>query len=227
MQWDSLPWGRQQQDDLGEDHVISDRRLSYLLPVEMVRQIGFDPNCFLFPQSLPVQRRMTDPILVTVTDDAAPPQRRATVVAQPQSANQALFRVELWNSSIAAFSALPIVPGGADGVVVNDGRYLRFGRAVERLKTTQTDAPVAQIVAVDKNCQLGEYMSMQAEIARAVMPSFMMRAECETRFLDLETVSYQARALFRVKVENADARNIDRVVRLLIQMFAIAVEVYD
>ena len=31
----------------------------------------------------------------------------------------------------------------------------------------------------------------------------------------------------RVKVENADARNIDRVVRLLIQMFAIAVEVYD
>ena len=223
----------------GQDS-MNDRRVSDLLPMEIVRQIGLDPDSLLFPRSFACQRRMTDPIVFTPGPDSSVSQRRATmidrvvpqppIVVQPPSpvvGTPNWFVVEIGDARVNAFCTFPLAASAADGVVVRDRQYLRFGRIVEQVKSSRFEAMAPQIVAIDQECQLGDYVNGQTEIATALIPSFMQRAECDAGFVSVETVSHQARALFRVRVRDAGAANLDRVVRLLIQMFAVAVEIYD
>ena len=225
-----------QENERDDNDPFNDRRLSDVLPTEIVRQIGFDPDCYLFPRSV-IQRRMTDPILLTTFPDANQSQRRATMIERyipqptPQSplitGPQTWFLVELNDVTVNAYANFPIPTNTCDGVVVRDGCYLRFGRILEQLKGTRIDRQAPEIVDIDRGGELSDYVNGQTQVAAALMPSFLARAKCATQVLGVETVSYQARALFRVKVRNANAPNMDAVVRLLIQMFSIAVEIYD
>ena len=217
----------------GQD-VFTDRRVSDLLPAEIVRQIGLDPDLLLFSRPFTGPRRMTDSILFSATPDPTTSPRRATMIDRymvqppaPVVGTPSWYIVEIAGTKVNAFCTFQISAGASDGVVVRDGQYLRFGHVLEQIRAPRTDFLGPQIVAIDRECQLGDYINGQTEIAAALIPSFMQRAECDAGFISVETVSYQARALFRVRVRDANAANIDKVVRLLIQAFAIAVEVYD
>ena len=184
----------------GQDS-MNDRRVSDLLPMEIVRQIGLDPDSLLFPRSFACQRRMTDPIVFTPGPDSSVSQRRATmidrvvpqppIVVQPPSpvvGTPNWFVVEIGDARVNAFCTFPLAASAADGVVVRDRQYLRFGRIVEQVKSSRFEAMAPQIVAIDQECQLGDYVNGQTEIATALIPSFMQRAECDAGFVSVETV---------------------------------------
>ena len=49
----------------------------------------------------------------------------------------------------------------------------------------------------------------------------------ETELIDVETVSYQSRALLKVKVSNANVNNIDALTKNIIDLFYMAVEIFS
>jgi hypothetical protein len=225
--------------DVGTDVADSfgDRRLSDLLPTEIVRQIGFDPESLVFDRNTFVgPRRMTDPGLLAF--HLEPPfQRRSNTIdpmgsftpsdGPPQISNW--FLVELSDTRAPAFSTFPLAFSAlANGVVVGDGEYLRFGRLVEELRAAPEFTRASlQVLGCDKEYQLSEYLGVQAELAGNLARTFLTRAKCPAQFVSVEPVSYRGRSLFRLKVSDADAENIGEVVRLIIQAFGVAVEVFD
>jgi hypothetical protein len=221
---------------LGAADSFGDRRLSDLLPSEMVRQIGFDPDALLFnPGSFAVPRRMTDPVQSVFGADPPFARRGSAAGAAafmplfqpPPQSPVSCFYVELKDRTVHAFSTFAIAPRpGNDGVVVRDGPYLRFGRITEAIRGTPVaTAASLQIVSWDKEFMLAEYINFQAELAANLARTFIAKAKCPARFVAIEPVSFRGRTLFRLRVTNAGARNIEEVVRLLIQAFAVAVEV--
>jgi hypothetical protein len=207
---------------------FGDRRLSDLLPTEIVRQIGFDPESFLFDRTtFTTPRRMTDPGLLTFPLDP-PFQRRSNTIDPARTfAITSWFLVELSDATVPAFSTFPIT-FGRSGVVVRDGQYLRFGRLVEEMRTTpQLTQASCQIFACDKEYQLSDYLGVQTELAGHLARSFLLSAKCPAEFVSVETVSYRGRSLFRLRLSDADAPNAAEVVRLMIQAFGVAVEVFD
>lgn len=206
-------------------------RLSDVLPAEIVRQIGFDPDSLLSTGAVPMARRKTDPIFAIPHSSETPP-RRATIsisiTTGPSPSYIGWFLVELSDVTVNASTTIPITGGGQNSVIVRDGCYLRLGRILRELNSVQTLVPgTPQIIAVDTNGELGDYVMVQTQIASALIPSFFAREKCEARFRGVETVSYHARALLRVKVSDVYAANIDRVIRLIIHMFAMPVEVHQ
>jgi hypothetical protein len=137
--------------------------------------------------------------------------------------------VDLKDKTVHAFSTFVVtVRSGNDGVVVKDGLYLRFGRITEAIRGAPTvTRDSLQIVGCDKEFMLSEYINFQAELAANLTRTFMRRARCSAGFVSLEPVSFRGRTLFRIKVADANAPNLEEVVRLLIQAFAVAVEVFD
>ncbi|OHT10735.1 hypothetical protein TRFO_19973 [Tritrichomonas foetus] len=233
--------------DPDQEDPFDDRRLSDLLPTEFIRQIGFDPQAFLFNNtSFQMRRRMTDPGLFVVYNAAeTQTQRRMTTIEKyptpppPNIGTSPLcdvtpqqitnwFLVELSDVKVNAFSTFHTESAISDGVVVRDGVYLRFGRILKEIKAPQTfDRAAPQIISIDITSSLSDYIIGQTAVASAMIPTFLRKCDVPCEFISLETVSYDARALFRVKVTNASAPHLDRFVRLLIQTFCVAVEVYD
>ena len=221
--------------DVGTDAADSfgDRRLSDLLPSEIVRQIGFDPESLVFDRStFAAARRMTDPGLVAFHLDR-PFQRPSKAIdrmgslAPPQITNW--FLVELSDTRAPAFSAFPLAFSAlANAVVVRDGQYLRFGRLVEELRAAPEFTRASlHVLGCDREYQLSEYLGVQAELAGILARTFLTRAKCPARLVSVEPVSYRGRSLFRLKVSDAGAHNIGEVARLIIQAFGVAVEVFD
>lgn len=227
-----------------EDH-FDDRRLSDLLPTEFIRQIGFDPQAYLFSSaSLQMRRRMTDPGASLIYNATEPPaQRRMTSIETYQNpANYGIsplyevpqqritnwYLVELSDCTINAFSLFNCGDARSDGVVVRDHSYLRFGRIVKEIKNPGNyDRSTPQIISVDQNSFLYDYILGITNLATAMIPTFLKNSNIQSEFVSMETVSYDARALFRVKLSNASVPNIDKFVRHLVQAFCVAVEVYD
>jgi hypothetical protein len=217
---------------------FGDRRLSDLLPREIVRQIGFDPDSYLFGHaSIPLPRRMTDPVqFVPIVDLPAQPRQRDLDFAQFPAATPpaplqivSCFLVELSDQIVHAFSTFPIpVPTRNAGVILQDGIYHRLGRISEEIRGTPTITPTSlQIVGRDKDAILSDYLNLQTELAGNLAKSFLVRARCPAQFVSIEPVSFRSRTLFRLKVSDADAPNLEEVARLLIQAFSVGVEIYD
>lgn len=229
-----------------EDH-FDDRRLSDLLPTEFIRQIGFDPQAYLFSSaSLQMRRRMTDPGTSLIYNAAEPPaQRRMTSVDTyqtttptsygisplyeiPQQRITNWYLVELSDCTINAFSLFNCGDARSDGVVVRDHTYLRFGRIIKEIKNPGNyDRATPQIISIDQNSFLYDYILGITNLATAMIPTFLKNSNVQSGFVSIETVSYDARALFRVKLTNASVPNIDKFIRCLVQAFCVAVEVYD
>jgi hypothetical protein len=217
---------------------FGDRRLSDLLPREIVRQIGLDPDSYLFGHSsIPLPRRMTDPVQFIPNSDLPPqPRQRALDFTQFPPATHppplqivSCFLVELSDQTVHAFSTFPIpLPTRNAGVIVKDGLYLRFGRISEEVRGTLTITPTSlQIVSRDKDAILSDYLNLQTELAANLTKSFLLKAHCPAQFVSIEAVSFRARTLFRLRVSDADAPNLEEVARLVIQAFSVGVEIYD
>ncbi|KAK8887310.1 hypothetical protein M9Y10_038348 [Tritrichomonas musculus] len=229
-----------------EDH-FDDRRLSDLLPTEFIRQIGFDPQAFLFSSaSLQMRRRMTDPGTSLIYTSEPPAQRRMTstetyqptppptnygispLYEVPQQRITNWYLVELSDCTTNAFSLFNCGDARSDGVVVRDHVYLRFGRIVKEIKNPGTfDRSTPQIISVDQNSYLYDYIFGISNLATAMIPTFLKNSNAQCEFVSMETVSYDARALFRVKLTNTSDPNIDKFIRSLVQAFCVAVEVYE
>jgi hypothetical protein len=215
---------------LEEADSFEDRRLSDLLPSDMVRQIGFDPDALLFkPGAFAIPRRMTDPVQSVFGSDPGFARRGSAIFIPPAQKVVNCFFVELKDRIVHAFSTFVItLRSENDGVVVKDGLYLRFGRITEEIPGAPTvQSASLQIVARDKDFMLSEYINFQGELAANLARTFIVKAQCPVRFVSIEPVSFRGRTLFRMKVSNANAPNLEEVVRLLIQAFSVAVEVFD
>ena len=230
-----------------EDH-FDDRRLSDLLPTDFIRQIGFDPQTFVFnPNNQQMRRRMTDPGLGVMFSAAEPPgQRRMTTSEryQPTSPLNMInflgspliemaqitnwFLVEINDMKVNAFSTFHCETATSDSVVVRDGSYLRFGRIIKEIKAPSNfDRSSPQILYVDSTPLLSDYIFSMNQISKSMIPIFLKKSNIQSELISVETVSYDARAMFRIKLSNASVPNIDKFIRFVIQTFGIAVEVYD
>jgi hypothetical protein len=223
-----------------EEDLIDCRRISDVLPTDMAKQIGLDPCTSLFGMESQSRRRMTDPGggFARKSDDVLGSRRSVQYSPLAMTAGPMMpvnpptisgwFRVELKDRTVCAYATFPVNASTADGVVVRDGAYLRYGRIMgDTHRPAEYNWQSPQITGIDKNSALSDYLQGQAMVASALIPSFLMKSECSAEFQGIECVSYQGRALLRVKMSNADAPNMDKVVRLLIHMFSVAVEVYD
>jgi hypothetical protein len=222
------------------EEAFHDRRLSDLLPADFIRQIGFDPDQFIFKTSLQqkMMRRATDPGLGQF-DPAPLASRRASQVAEQPSfspnflAQQNLklqwYIVELADCTINAYATPPLNFTTSDGVIVRDGCYLRYGRILKRIKLEKCSKNCAslQIVATDPKRAVGDFISGVSEIAQRLVPNFIIQSGANCNFISVEMVSYQARSLIRVKVSDADDPRLMYVMQKLIQVFGAPVEVYD
>lgn len=220
--------------------VFHDRRLSDLLPTDFVRQIGFDPDQFIFKTSLQqkMMRRATDPGLGQF-DPAPVTSRRASQIAeQPsfspnliysQNSNIQWYVVELNDCTVNAYATPPLNFTTSDGVIVRDGCYLRYGRILKRIKLDECNKQCAslQIVATDPKREVGDFIFGVSQIAQKLIPNFIIQSGANSTFVSVETVSYQARSLIRVKVSDADDPRLMYVMQKLILVFGAPVEVYD
>ena len=221
--------------------VFHDRRLSDLLPSDFIRQIGFDPDQFIFKTSIQqkMMRRATDPGLAQF-DPAPVPSRRASQFADPSYYPQNIsiqqqpskcqwFVVELNDCQVDAYASPLINTSATDGVIVRDGFYLRFGRILRRIKPEERakDSASLQIVSSDINHSISDLVCGISQIAQQLIPNFMIQAGAKCEFCSVETVSYQARSLIRVKVTNADDPSLIYVLHKLIRIFETPAEVYD
>lgn len=229
---------------LDADDPFQDRRLSDLLPAEFIRQIGLDPDQFIFKTTMQqkMRRRATDPGL-TQFDPAPPTSRRLSqaneffqypqmlsmnsLSGRPNLAGFNCFVVELSDCTVIAFAADFINAKTSDGVIVRDGAYLRLGRIISKATPDQITDTALQIVQMDVDGSVGDFIRSQTQIAAALMPSFMAQAHCTCEFISVETVSYQSRSLIRVKVTNADDPLLVHVVQKLLAVFGAPAEVYD
>lgn len=229
-----------------EDH-FDDRRLSDLLPTELIRQNGLDPEAFLFNNSLLTRRRMTDPgiFAAAFNPPSEPPnQRRMTTTEKypPPSMNYIpsplteiipqkitnWFLVELADRQVRAFTTIPSEQIRSDGVVVLDKSYLRFGRILQEIKgPASLDNDSHRIINFVDNPALSDYVMGQKDVASALIPTFLKKCNVPSRFISLEPVSFDCRTLFRIKLTRVNVPNIDAFIRLLIQAFCVAVEVYE
>jgi hypothetical protein len=223
-----------------EDHdCLEDRRLSDVLPIEVVRQIGLDPSAYLFEQH--GRRRNTDPVPAQ-PDSIHFFQRRSTSLERAtRPAPSALypltgmipppvagwFIVELSDGRVPAFSIAPVVPPGVGRVIIRDGRCYRIGRIIEQIhEPVNLTRSSPQIWSFDKDSELADYLSAETQIAQAMAPAFMKFSGCKARLLGIELVSLDLRALFWVRVSRLDDPNLAGFARCLIQTFATAVEFF-
>lgn len=221
------------------DESFEDQRLSDLLPKDFINLVGLDPNQYLFASQS--RRRMTEPAFPMSAQELSL-QRRYSSILSPyggyayagcahdaaRATPAAAFRVQLVDADVIAYTNCAAQFDADDGVVVLDGQYLRLGRIVQQLDAGAGCEPTARrIVGADRNCMLSDYVFGQTQIANALMPAFLQRCGIQTDLLGIELVSYQARALLRIRLRNAAQIDVDELVRLVIQAFQIAVEVYE
>ncbi|KAH0792178.1 hypothetical protein GPJ56_003977 [Histomonas meleagridis] len=223
------------QADQEQEESFEDHRLSDLLPTDFINLVGLDPDQYLFPQNnSPVKRRMTEPVFGLNPSEPHYQRRYTTMFYNPfNPISQApqrpirMYKVALLDTCVVAFLSDDTQVEKTDGVMILDGQYIRFGVIVEELKVDFEDPTARRIIAVDKQSILSDYVLGQRQIATILVPKFLERCNIPSKLVSLEFVSFQARALLRVRLSNSSCKNIDDLIRLLIQTFQIAVEVYE
>jgi hypothetical protein len=210
------------------DHFLDDRRLADLLPTDLVRQIGLDPNTYLFDH--PTHRRNTAPVVASF-GSPQPHSRRSISLDQPVSYQPFLtpviknwFTVELSDSTVVAFSLFPISAGSMGSVVIRDAQYFRIGAILDRLPTQMLTPLCTQICVLDRNSELSDYLTAASQIAQTLAISFLKAAACRARLEKIEFVSKDRRATLKVELSRLDDPGLELFVRLMIQVFASPIE---
>ncbi|KAH0795641.1 hypothetical protein GPJ56_000520 [Histomonas meleagridis] len=144
-----------------------------------------------------------------------------TISTQVQQRPIRTFKVALVDTTVKAYVTDDIE------VEITDGQYIRFGVIVEEVKTDIEDPSSRRIISLDKHSNVSDYIMGQRQIATSLVPIFIKRCNIPSKFISLEFVSFQALALLRVRLSNSSCKNIDDLIRLLIQTFQVAVEVYE
>lgn len=217
-----------------QDESFTNRRLSDLLPVEFIHQIGLDPNQYIFDQinfTSFFQRRNTDPGFSFIYPNKSSQRRNTSIEVVSNSGNQPnlWFSVELSDKTVKAFLPPHIPIANCDGVIVLDGLILRYGKLLKRIYPTSNEISnySLRIVSFDENGILDDYLSAQKQLAMILIPKLIKKNNIQTNLLDVETVSYQSRALLRVKVSNLNANHIDILTKSIIDLFYVAVEIFS
>jgi hypothetical protein len=214
-----------------DDDFLGDRRLADLLPTDLVRQIGLDPNSYLFDH--PIRRRHTAPI---VSSFGSPqPQSRRSISLDPAATAtytpgflppviKNWFTVELSDATVVAFSLFAVSPSSMGAVVIRDRQYFRIGTVLDRLPT-QILTPISpQICVLDRQSELSDYVAAASQIAHTLALSFLKAAGCHSALEDVEMVSRDRRAALRVRLSRIDEPGVELFVRFMMQVFACAIE---
>lgn len=217
-----------------QDESFTNRRLSDLLPVEFIHQIGLDPNQYIFDQinfSSFFQRRNTDPGFSFIYSNKSSQKRNISIDTIPNSVNapNIWFSVELSDRTVKAFVSSHIFVDNCEGVIVLDGLILRYGKIIKRIYPTASEVNnySLRIISFDESGMLYDYLSAQKQLAMILVPKLIKKNNIQTDLIDIETASYQSRALLRVKVSDAHANHMDILTKSLVDLFYIAVEIFS
>ena len=112
------------------------------------------------------------------------------------------------------------------GVVVQDGRYLRYGKIIRQIQQSECKA-ACQIIMFDENNTLGDYLHQQSNAALLLSNSFLNSKNFDLKISEIEMVSFSSRSLFRIRVTDSKNPYWDNLIRFLISIFAIAIEIYE
>lgn len=218
-----------------QEESFTNRRLSDLLPIEFIHQIGLDPNQFIFD---PInfnsffQRRNTDPGFSFIYPDKNLQRRNTTIEFTQNYPNNtnSFYLVELSNKTVNAFAPPHTNYPNCDGVIVlDDGLILRYGKIIKSIfpPSKEIENNSLRIISFDESGILDDYLSAQKQLAMILIPKLIRRYNIQTELLDVETVSYQSRALLKVKLSNTKDNNINLLTKNIIDLFYIAVEIYS
>jgi hypothetical protein len=223
------------------DDSFSDRRLSDVLPTEIVRQIGLDPDALVFETRKPreIHRRNTDPGLSTVHPHR-PHQRRSNTIERvnvrgaapspllsiPPPKITGWYNVAINDTQVRAYATIQLPGKPNDGVLVRENGYTRFGRIVEAIQvSSDTDRNFPQIISLDRDYLIADHVRGQSELAQRMVSLFLKEVNCPAVLIGIESISFRSRGLLRLAVSDPEAPGIEEAVSLTIQMFAVAVEV--
>ena len=222
-----------------------ERKMSDLLPGDLMLQFSIDPDATLFKrdqQSKQLKRRATDPVMAQF--DPTPPVSRRASQADPAflsgqmpssspleiaKATQMVtcFQVELSDCTVDCFSIHTLSANVSDSVVVRDGPFLRVGKILKKISPEECDKEALQIIFQDKDGSVSDYIQGLTQIVQELAPSFAIQCNSKIEILDVEIVSYQARSLIRLRINNINDPMIADVIQKLIQVFMSPVEFYE
>lgn len=217
----------------------TDRRLSDLLPTEIIQQIGYIPDQLPFqPTFSHISRRATDTVAMfpdfpPSTDDIQGDFGSLKSPFHPSPLDSdsmdrfTFFIIELRDREVQAFCHNHRSRNIRDGVIVSDPPFLRYGHVIREMNSDDCREDALPIVGVDPDSELCDYLEGQDRIASAVLPTFARASGCHMKILSIETVSYQSRALLRIRLSNTADPGIDKFLRKVFSLFSTAVEIYE
>lgn len=207
--------------------------LSNYLSSNVILEIGLNPEQEIFPNSKKERKfefpapseRIPQKIIPLNTYSEMEP--IAPIPKTNELTILSCFEVQMQNKNVFAFSIYVKQCKHNCGVVIQDGKYLRYGKIIREVHQNECPSSTSQIVQFDENNILGDYIEKQSETMRNLSATFIREKKLELVINEIEMVSYSSRAMFRIKVEEADKPEWNELIRFLISIFSIAIEIYE
>ncbi|OHT11440.1 hypothetical protein TRFO_19071 [Tritrichomonas foetus] len=206
--------------------------ISSLLPSDFVEEIEITPNDVIQSEKIILNQPYRNIKRIPRTKTLIDPQ---PMVEQPSpheitkepTSSLNCFEVKLANCTVLAFSIYEHQENFGCGVVVRDGACLRYGRILKPIPPEESRVSAYQIIEFDKNNLLGEYVTQQTEISKALINTFMKSKKTAAELKEIEIVSYGSRATLRICITNSNEAFNEALARFVISAFAIAVEIIE
>lgn len=137
------------------------------------------------------------------------------------------FEVQLQNKKLFAFSIYVQQCKHNCGVVIQDGKYLRYGKIIREIQQNECTSSTSQIILFDENNILGYYIEKQSMAIKLLSNSFIRERNTKLVINDIEMVSYSSRALIRINVNESENPEWNELIKFLISIFSIAIEIHE
>jgi hypothetical protein len=212
-----------------ESELTKPALLSEVLPPDLIADLNL-PNecpflegpssevvqCVLIPRQIEPPNCLAAPVPVSIP---SPPAPLFTALA--------CFEVRLRTATVCAVSIYECRSGASAGAVVRQGPFLRYGEILRQIPQNECAGVSFQLAMFDSDGALGEFLRSQTRAAERFCAAFIERDCLSIRIVDIEIVSFRARALLRIRVTDVNCPNIDNFVQKLISVFFMAVEIYS
>jgi len=223
--------------------VCRPKKVKDLLPKSFVENVGLNPDQFVLgkghtepsqpneePKRLQLREKhipkavFFDDYMENDTDE----RKGVHNSNNPGDTNQLQsYRITIGDQKTSAISLFNCSDKKNTGIIVRAGQYHRYAVLNEPLPPEDACKSAIQIIGLDPDFQLRDYLEGQANVAKTIAEILVSLQHIETVIISVESVSCFVRSILRVKVTNSRAERIDMLVSGLIEIFCVAIELYE
>lgn len=203
-----------------------DRSYEDILPTDIIEALETDPNDFYTPDE---EKREKIEIYHEVSRSNINTKQEFPTYSPINTIKKTIqhFKVQIENEIVNALCLFDCMDRKSDYVIVRGGKYVQSGKIIQNLTTPEKIETSYQIIGIDQNENLKNYLNIQKVRALGVSKMLVRKYNLKTEVLDCFAVCGRVRSLLRIKVTDANAENIDYLAHGLIKIFCCSIEIYD